>query len=86
MWAKVSKREKLLRKARANPGGLTFRELVRLAKLFDFEVRAGRGSHRVLIRDDLRRSIPIQSAGGKAVGYQVKQLLDALGEIGLLGD
>lgn len=82
----MSRREKLLQKALTNRGGLTFRELVRLAECFDFEVRAGKGSHRVLVRDELRRSIPIQSANGKAMAYQVQQVLDALRELGLLGE
>jgi hypothetical protein len=82
----MSKRDKLLRKALASPGGLTFRELIRLAEGFDFEVRSGKGSHRILVRDDLRRSIPIQSAGGKALAYQVRQVLDALRELGLISD
>lgn len=82
----MSKRDKLLRRALENQGALTYRELLRLARFFDFEVRAGKGSHRVLVRDDLKRSIPIQSAGGKAIAYQVRQLLDALRELGLIGE
>ncbi len=80
----MSKRDKLLQKALATPGSLTFREFVGLARSFGFEVRVGTGSHRVLVHEGLRRSIPVQSDHGLAKRYQVRQLIDALRQLGLV--
>lgn len=82
----MSKREKNLEKARSNPGGLTFRELLRLARAFGFDVRKGGGSHRVLVHDELKRPIPVQSANGAAKPYQVRQFIEALRELGLIDE
>jgi hypothetical protein len=75
----MSKTEKLLVKARRQPAGLSFDEfkalLVRCEWVFDHQT----GSHEIWYSLG-RYRLPIQSAGGKAKGYQVKQFLKVLEE------
>jgi predicted RNA binding protein YcfA (HicA-like mRNA interferase family) len=68
----------LLDRARANPSGLRFRELLRLAECHGFHPSRQRGSHVVLSADDAPRPLVVQDVKGRAKAYQVRQLLDAI--------
>ncbi len=71
----MSKRDKLLEKAKANPKGLRLAEFETLMNqrgwMFDHQT----GSHRIWYSPEGKR-LPVQEAkSGKAKGYQVKQFL-----------
>jgi hypothetical protein len=71
----MPKTEKLLAKARNNPGGLSFDEfkmlLSRCGWLFDHQS----GSHEIWFSPE-RKRLPIQPASnGKAKAYQIRQFL-----------
>jgi hypothetical protein len=72
----MSRAEKLVHKACANSGSLTFGELVRLVGLFGYhQVRQG-GSHRIFARGAGHRRFNFQDADGKAKVAQVREFLD----------
>jgi hypothetical protein len=72
--------EKLLSKARANPGGLRFAEAGRLAACLGLELRRVRGSHHAYAAGV--RFVSLQPRrDGKAQAYQVRQLLEIADEI-----
>ena len=70
----MTKRDKLLAKARANPKGLSFDEFETLLTQSGFTFKRQSGSHRVWLSPG-RRAIPIQSDRGCAKAYQVLQAL-----------
>ena len=51
-----------------------FRDLVRLIEALGFQEVAGRGSHRVFAHRDVTELINLQSDGGEAKKYQVRQV------------
>jgi len=72
----MSKREKLLDKARQNSPGLTFNEFETLLKQCGWIFDRQKGSHRSWLSPRHKRLLPIQPcADGKAKSYQVKQAL-----------
>ena len=67
--------EKLLEAARNNPSGLSFRDFETLLKRAGWMFDRQKGSHRIWY--SLKNSLlSIQSSGGKAKGYQVRQFLE----------
>lgn len=70
--------QKLLERARTNPVGLRFRELVRLAECFGFTPHRQKGSHIVLVAEGVRRPLVVQDVGGHAKPYQVRELLKVI--------
>jgi predicted RNA binding protein YcfA (HicA-like mRNA interferase family) len=73
----VSKKDKLIAKAKNNPGGLRFEEACKLAEYFGFVQTGGKGSHRVYARVDVLEIVNLQSKkDGKAKRYQVEQILE----------
>lgn len=80
----MSKKSKLLQKARENPGGLRYDEAIKLAEENGFVKRGGKGSHETMKRPGYRRPLNFQDVKGMAKEYQVNQLLDALEELGLI--
>jgi predicted RNA binding protein YcfA (HicA-like mRNA interferase family) len=64
--------------ARANPVGLRFSELCRLAEAFGFRFDHQRGSHRFYTHDEIKERLNFQPLHGMAKGYQVRQLLDCV--------
>jgi predicted RNA binding protein YcfA (HicA-like mRNA interferase family) len=74
----MTRREKLLAKARANPGGLRFQELETLLAQCGWIRKRQTGSHVVWLSPG-NVALPIQPAsGGKAKAYQVRQFLALL--------
>jgi hypothetical protein len=80
----MAKCEQLLDKALGNPKGMRYVELTALAECYDFEFRRQRGSHAIYTRKGLMRPMNFQDWNGMAKPYQIRQLLDALRELGLI--
>lgn len=78
----MSRCGKLLARARRNPSGLRFEELVRLAECYEFRFSRQRGSHLIYRHSGLRTTISLQAQRGMAKDYQVKQVLELIEEIG----
>ena len=73
----MTRREALLGKARNNPKGLRFAELIRLASYYHWLEDRQDGSHHILVNKNFTGIMDFQeSRDGKAKAYQVKQLLD----------
>lgn len=72
--------EKLLSKARVNPGGLRFAEAQRLAECLGLELRRIRGSLHAYGAGEHFVSLQPRR-DGKAEAYQVRQLLEIADEI-----
>ena len=75
----MTRRDKLLAKARANPKGLSFAELERLLTHSGFVLVRQSGSHRIWL-SPAHRAIPIQPDRGRAKAYQVVQVLRLIEE------
>ena len=71
----MSKHEKILRSilSGTSDANISFASLRQLLKKLDFEERI-RGSHHIFIRSNTEEIINLQSKGGKAKPYQVKQV------------
>ncbi len=70
----MSKQEKLLHKAKNNPGGLHFSEFITLMKHCGWILDRQKGSHQIWISPK-RNRLPIQDKNGTAKKYQVEQFL-----------
>ncbi|MBV8782248.1 MAG: type II toxin-antitoxin system HicA family toxin [Phycisphaerae bacterium] len=66
---------KLLGKALASPANLRFAEIQHLVEAFGFRLLRTTGSHYIYGRPGLAEQINLQTVGGKAKAYQVRQLL-----------
>ena len=66
---------KLLRQALQSPTNLRFSEALQLAEAFGFRHVRTSGSHHILSRAGVPQLVNLQNVGGKAKGYQVRQLL-----------
>lgn len=75
----MTRRDKLLAKARANPKGLSFAELERLLTHSGFVLARQSSSHRIWL-SPAHRAIPIQPDRGRAKAYQVVQVLRLIEE------
>jgi predicted RNA binding protein YcfA (HicA-like mRNA interferase family) len=80
----MARLEKFLRKAREQPNNLQFNEFQALLLSLGFEFDHQKGSHLVYVHPKLRRPVVIQSRGGKAVAYQVRDILNLVEEYDLL--
>ena len=78
--------DSLLQSALDAPAGLRFEELCQLAECYGFIRARQRGSHVIYKRPGYIRAMNFQNVRGMAKTYQVKQLLDALRELGLIDD
>jgi hypothetical protein len=79
----MADREKLLRQAIRGPANMRFNDLCRLAEAFDFVYVRTTGSHHWYKREGFRTAMNFQRRkDGKAVAYQVRDLLNALRELG----
>ncbi len=79
----MSRCDKLENKARRNPNGLKFNELLYLAECNGFVFRRQKGtSHRIYTHPFFARPLPFQTGKkGEAKPYQVRQLLDAMDQL-----
>jgi hypothetical protein len=71
--------------ARIERGNLDIRfdDLLRLARAFGFKLARRRGSHHILVHDELPLMLNLQPDDGAAKRYQIRQLMDAVREHGL---
>lgn len=77
----MTKCDDLLKKARANPIGVRFADLLKLAECHKWTLDRQKGSHRIYVKEGNQRPMNFQEApGGKAKPYQVRQLLAAIDE------
>lgn len=79
----MGKQEKLLEKAKNSPNNFKFKELCDLAEYYGFDFRRQDGtSHRQYSHPKLHPSLGgymnFQNNHGKAIPYQVRQLLKAI--------
>lgn len=82
----MSKREKLLQKAKNSPNNLRFDEICQLAVSYGWIFQRQEGSHQIYLHPALG-NVPgsmmnFQNKNGKAKRFQVKQLLDAIEMVG----
>jgi predicted RNA binding protein YcfA (HicA-like mRNA interferase family) len=78
----MPKCDKLLQKARNNPAGLRFTELVQLAECYGFEFDRQKGSHHIYAQPVFNRQLVlVPDKNGKAKPYQVKQALKEIAAI-----
>jgi len=69
------KPHKLLEKAMNAPQNMRFADLCALATAFGYKLDRVKGSHHIFVHPRADRPLNLQSAGGNAKPYQVKQLL-----------
>lgn len=78
----MSKCQKLLQKAKNSANNFRFVELCKLAECYGWILRNQEGSHLIYKNDQLEITQgcrqTFQNDNGKAVPYQVKQLLNAI--------
>lgn len=82
----MSMSEKLMEKARDAPQNVRFSEMCRLAELYGFTLKGGKGSHWVYTRKGVTEILTLQDVGGMAKAYQVKQFLKIVEAYGLKGE
>lgn len=75
------RREDLLARVRANPKGVRFSDLCALANSYGWILDRQSGSHRIFKRRGHRQLMNFQDDGGKAMPYQVRQLIRAIDEL-----
>jgi hypothetical protein len=75
--------ERLLERARRAPESLRFSELCSLAEGFGWVFARQRGSHVLYKRSGSIQLMNFQDDSGRAKGYQVRQLLAAIDDLGL---
>ena len=80
----LSKIEKLIEKARANPENLRFKEFCSMCQYFGMKRRKKAGGHVVYKREvSPKFTLVIQDYNGMAKPYQVKQLFEKVEEYNL---
>ncbi|PIU56112.1 MAG: hypothetical protein COS87_03115 [Chloroflexi bacterium CG07_land_8_20_14_0_80_45_17] len=79
----MDKRE-IYEKLKKNPANVRFEEICKIAKLFGFRFRGGKGSHRIFVRAGIREMLNFQEVKGKTKPYQVKQFIRIIEKYNLL--
>ena len=85
----MTRHEKLLQKVLrgASDGNVGFDELCELLRRLGFGERRRGGSHRIFSRDGVVEILNVQPlAGGRAKGYQVKQIRQVILKYDLAGE
>ena len=81
----MDKRE-IYEKLKKNPANVGLEEICKIAKLFGFRFRGGKGSHRIFVRAGIREMLNFQEVKGKTKPYQVKQFIRIIEKYNLLGE
>lgn len=72
----MTKKEKLLEKAKNNPKNLRYKEFIILLKQNGWNLRKSSGSsHQIFTNPDYNEFINIQNDNGYAVDYQIEDFL-----------
>ena len=79
----MSKPEKLFAKIKNNPQDVRFDEICKIAEVFGFRYKGGKGSHKVYSRKGIPEILNFQNVRGKAKPYQVKQFLKIIEDYNL---
>lgn len=77
----MARREDRLARVRANPKGVHFSDRCALASSDGWVLDRQSGSHRIFKRTGHRQLMNFQDDGGKAMPYQVRQLIRAIDEL-----
>lgn len=72
------KREKLFEELKTKAKNLRFARMCKIAELFGFRFRGGKGSHRIYVRKDVVEMLNFQDVNGKAKPYQVQQFIKVI--------
>ena len=78
------KKQKLLDELKQRPKNMPFKRLCKIAEVFGFKFRGGKGSHRIFVREGIDEMLNFQNVNGKAKPYQVKQLIKVIDKYNLL--
>jgi hypothetical protein len=79
----MGKLEKLFMSVQNNPHNVRFSEICKLAEVFGFKYRGGRGSHKVYTQKGIPEILNFQNVKGMAKPYQVRQLFRIVEEYNL---
>ncbi len=79
----LTKKGKLIDRIKNNPKGVKFDDACKVALLFGFEEKGGKGSHRVFAKEGVKEILNLQNVAGEAKPYQVRQLLMIIERYGL---
>lgn len=72
------KKAKLLKKLLAGSKNISFSDATTCAKTFGFRLDRINGSHHIFVHAEIPELVNLQNKKGKAVPYQVKQLLQLI--------
>ena len=78
------KKRKLYEEIKRNPNNIRFKKICKIAEVFGFKQRKGKGSHHIFIHPEVNELLNFQNVSGKAKPYQVKQLIKIIEKYGLL--
>ena len=78
------KKRKLYEEIKRNPKKIRFKKICKIAEVFGFKKRKGKGSHHIFIHPDVNELLNFQNVSGNAKPYQVKQLIKIIEKYGLL--
>jgi predicted RNA binding protein YcfA (HicA-like mRNA interferase family) len=79
----MSKKRKLLEKILAGSKNIQFDELVTLVEAFGFTLSRVNGSHHIFTHPGIPEIVNLQNKKGKAISYQVHQLLKLIEQYAL---
>jgi hypothetical protein len=77
-------KQRLYEELKNNPKNIRFKRLCKIAEVFGFTLRKGKGSHHIFTRPGVSELLNFQNIKGKAKPYQVKQLIKIVERYGLL--
>jgi len=77
------KKHRLYEELKNNPKNIRFNRLCKIAEVFGFIMRKGKGSHYIFTRSNIEELLNFQNVSGKAKPYQVKQLIKIIDKYGL---
>ena len=78
------KKRRLYEDLKRNPKNIRFERICKIAEVFNFQMRKGKGSHFIFTRPGVDELLNFQNIKGKAKPYQVKQLINIIEKYGLL--
>ena len=78
------KKRKSYEEIKRNPKNIRFQRICKVAEVFGFTMRKGKGSHHIFVHSEIEELLNFQNIGGKAKPYQVKQLIKIIERYGLL--
>ncbi|MCJ7649347.1 MAG: type II toxin-antitoxin system HicA family toxin [Candidatus Lokiarchaeota archaeon] len=85
----MSKKDKILKKAKDSPENLTFNEMCSLTEHAGFEFRNQTGSHKIFKHPTIKKMLNLQpdkNDKSKAKKYQIKQLVSYIEDFNLMED